>query len=100
MIENYITITLFPNDKKGIFGNNLNDKIRIFGNKLKTRVVPISEMVQLCHDVKTMDDTQLLLTWGKLDLLTNKIPINSIDYFYCKKFLVDALKELGDEECT
>ena len=88
IVKDYINISLYQ-----------NDRLRIFGNKLKSRVVPVSEMVQLCHDVKTMDDAQLLLTWGKLDLLTNKISINSIDYFYCKKFLVDAFKELGDEEC-
>lgn len=88
IVKDYIRIILFP-----------TDNIRIYGDKFKSRTVPVSEMVQLCHDIKTMDDTQLLLTWGKLDLLTNKIPINSIDYFYCKKFLVDALKESGDKEC-
>lgn len=88
IVANYIRILLYS-----------NGTIRTLGKNLKSRLVPVSEMVQLCHDVKTMDDTQLLLTWGKLDLLTNKIPINSIDYFYCKKFLVDALKESGDKEC-
>ena len=88
IIKDYIRISLYQ-----------NGTIRTLGKNLKSMLVPVSEMVQLCHDVKTMDDTQLLLTWGKLDLLTNKIPINSVDYFYCKKFLVDALKELGDKGC-
>lgn len=88
IVKDYIRISFYP-----------DDTIRTLGKKLKSRTFPVSEMVQLCHDVKTMDDTLLLLTWGKLDLLTNKIPINSVDYFYCKKFLVDALKESGDKEC-
>ena len=86
IIKHYIRISLYK-----------DDKIRILGKKLKSRTVPISEMAQLCNDVKTMDDTQLLLTWGKLDLLTTKIPINSIDYFYCKKHLISILESLKKE---
>ena len=86
IVEDYIKIILYP-----------NNEIRISGSNIKSRLVPMSEMIQLCSDVKKMDDTQLLLTWGKLDLLTTKIPINSIDYFYAKKYLISILESLKKE---